>query len=497
MLGYSEFSMNIKTVVSVATFGLAAGCILSACNEDEFVTAEVPTISSADDLGDCGKKNRGQIVVIEDDNVAYECVDGDWVKLDDDEEISSSSVLTFPSSSSKKEESSSSIATNSSSSRDDSEAESSSRDDSEEDAGSSSSEEPAESSSSETRLACGDETYDPATEDCINDIPVNSDYVRLCGPEEIKYNTLTSLCARDGEVYSRDAGYNLCIYENESGDAYLPSKSFCNGLDAIPLCNGSEFNVATQECLNNKVVDSENVATCGLQGVKYDKTAQFCSSNSLYDLCDGKTYTPQNGKCENGTYYYSNSSGTYIQDLRDKQTYKFVTIGTQTWLAENIKYDTPIGTKWDTNPAENGYLYSFHAIVDSETMTENEYKAEAEQFKGICPSGWHLPIRAEWNKLKEYLEGRYGAAYKNVIVSNDALGFLATPTGRINVTSTGKQNYFDTQRAVYHVHSLTTETVAYSAIYIYYNSSDSDYYYTNLSQNETNGVAVRCVKNSN
>ena len=99
-------------------------------------------------------------------------------------------------------------------------------------------------------------------------------------------------------------------------------------------------------------------------------------------------------------------------------SYKTVKIGTQTWMAENLKVSkfndgTTIPNITDNNQWENntigawcyynndaannakyGKLYNWFAI--SPTTNGN---------KNVCPTGWHLPSDAEWTVLTDYLGG--------------------------------------------------------------------------------------------
>lgn len=119
-------------------------------------------------------------------------------------------------------------------------------------------------------------------------------------------------------------------------------------------------------------------------------------------------------------------TGTFT-DSRDGKTYKTVTIGTQTWMAENLAYKAKSGCYaygWDSdnkkaNAAKYGYLY--------------EWKAA----KKACPPGWHLPTKDEWEILIGYLGGEKvaGLEMKSRVgwgendKGTDRYGFSALPGG--------------------------------------------------------------------
>jgi uncharacterized protein (TIGR02145 family) len=127
-------------------------------------------------------------------------------------------------------------------------------------------------------------------------------------------------------------------------------------------------------------------------------------------------------------------------DARDGQTYKMVTIGEQTWMAENLKAtvyndsseillandknswaETNEGAYCsynfdETNAKEYGYLYNGYAVISQK----------------LCPSGWHVPTRGDWIGLDNYLGYQDSKKLKHETWNGtNESGFSALPGGAI------------------------------------------------------------------
>jgi uncharacterized protein (TIGR02145 family) len=133
----------------------------------------------------------------------------------------------------------------------------------------------------------------------------------------------------------------------------------------------------------------------------------------------------------------------------DGNVYDAVTIGTQTWMIQDLKTSKyrngdsisaglsdddwesatsgacAIYNNDDANNNTYGKLYNWYAVTDS---------------RHLCPDGWHVPADAEWTTLISYLGGESVAGGKlkeagtthwnNPNSATNESGFAALPAGQ-------------------------------------------------------------------
>ena len=207
-----------------------------------------------------------------------------------------------------------------------------------------------------------------------------------------------------------------------------------------------------------------------------------------------------------------------LTDTRDGKTYKTVRIGTQTWMAKNLNYETDESYCYKDDPAncrEYGRLYTWAAAMDSAAVFSEGGKGcgygrrctPTNPVRGVCPDGWHLPSVAEWNTLEEFVAGSFlsgktdsvGYALKSRFGwkenynrkpgnGSDSFGFRALPAGgRFGDGS------FDSVREGAGFWSATETGANYAYYrYLYYDFTD-----LNTDDNVKDwALSVRCVKDS-
>ena len=234
---------------------------------------------------------------------------------------------------------------------------------------------------------------------------------------------------------------------------------------------------------------------------------------------------PITGLTPNSTYYLRayaiNSVGvgygdelilkTYtgtVSDIDGNQYYT-VTIGSQLWMAQNLKttkYQNGalIGTttpaqfnitdesnpeyQWAPGADENnvptyGRLYTWYAITDS---------------RNVCPLGWHIPTAAEWDITTNYLGGANVAGSKmreagllhyadnNSDATNES-GFTALPSGYRN-----QEGYFGGMYGNAGFWTLTQFSSSEAISRHLDSGSSSIGVYSHFTKNF--GFSVRCVK---
>lgn len=214
--------------------------------------------------------------------------------------------------------------------------------------------------------------------------------------------------------------------------------------------------------------DDSDFSTRPSDGSSSSRAKSSSSTKSSDSVVGCKTETEDN--CE-----YSE-----LADDRDGQIYKTVKIGGQWWMAQNLNYETDSSFCYKDSVEfceKYGRLYTWDAVVD------------------VCPDGWHLPSKAEWETLITAVGGQATAGKMLKSTSggkgSDAFGFSALPAGyRVKgggYLYAGAHTFFRSST----VSSTEINNGPYSA-FLDFNAD----YAAGMSSDDYNnyGFSVRCLK---
>ena len=307
-----------------------------------------------------------------------------------------------------------------------------------------------------------------------------------------------------------DVGYSVrCVKDNLNTQPIVVTGPVNNISLTTAKCigfvtsAGGNFVTARGVCWST----SENPTIANLKSM--DGTGLGAYISNITDLTPNTTYYVRAYATNSlgTTYGEQKSLTTYntLTDSRDGNVYKTVTIGEQTWMAENLAYlPSVVGPGTESYTTPYFYVYDYEGSNVSAAKATDNYNTYGVLYNWhaaltACPEGWHLPSDAEWTTLAEYLGGRSIAGGKlketgfshwkepNTGANNDS-GFTALPGGERN-------SYSDTFRYIRLTSTwwTSTESGTHHAKYRYlgFSSSYVDYF---MSMEKDYGFSVRCVK---
>ena len=188
-----------------------------------------------------------------------------------------------------------------------------------------------------------------------------------------------------------------------------------------------------------------------------------------------------------------------ITDARDGQTYRTVTIGSQTWMAQNLNYKVANSYCYkdmESYCAKYGRLYTWAAAMDSAGKWNSNGKdcgfglvcSSADTVRGVCPDGWHLPTSAEFYTLENAVGVCPGWA-----LQEGAYSFSALLAGkRINYDGKNKYEYdFEYKNALFW---SSSEVNTDQALYLRLSSSRNTLDIVYAHSKKGDAMSVRCVQ---
>ena len=311
----------------------------------------------------------------------------------------------------------------------------------------------------------------------------------------------------------------VCSDNQDGSTAYVKDEKtayVCVDGDWVPEEENSSSSIASSSSSPRNDSLSSSVITSSSSEAPQSSSSETMQSSSSADVNSSSSENELSSSSEMGIIY-----GT-MTDSRDGNTYKTVKIGEQVWMAENLNYADSVKTpslkenSWcygnvAANCEKYGRLYTWAAAIDSVKLANDVmnpldcgYGKTCDfsgTVQGICPSGWHLPSRDEWNTLITAVGGdsKAGTALKstsgwtslNGVSGNgtDAFGFSALPAGYRD-----RHGHYYSERSYAEFWTSTEDAEDGS-----YNAYDMSifvetYASLNVSSSKPYGYSVRCLK---
>ena len=291
----------------------------------------------------------------------------------------------------------------------------------------------------------------------------------------------TVVSTYDDLTVCTDKREGATAYVEDEDSAYVCKKGLWAVDDSLtkairPDLEEKSSSSAKAKSSSNETSDSSSKAksSSSKDGKSNSSSSSVVTIVSVASPC--KTETEDN--CEYGS----------LTDDRDGQTYKTVKIGEQWWMAENLNYETK--------------TTSDYCLYDSAEYCEKYGRLYTWWGTAmvVCPEGWHLPSRDEWNTLLTAAGGEriagimlkstegwnYSGYYVTSGNGSDSYFFSALPAGYRNYDGD-----FDDEGDDANFWS-STEYGSYDAyvMSLYYNSDRAllSYYGKDF------GFSVRCLR---
>ena len=356
-------------------------------------------------------------------------------------------------------------------------------------------------------VACGDDNSTKASDKIVVDSVEDLSNCVATKVGNLEYvDTVAYVCIELGDkikwvqvagVEDNSEDFRACTGKKDGLYSFSPKEN------TLYVCNDEEWVPVKQLDDNDSMEESssssaKSSSSSSAKSSSSEKSSSSTKSSSSGAKSSSSSVTPKSSDSEtsvsssseaksssssDGSVY--DSINNTLKDLRDGQTYKTVTIGSQTWMAENLN-NNPSGSYFDHDefdpPPKYGRVYAWATA------------------KKVCPSGWHLPTRVEFDTLFTAVGGQStaGKALKSTSGWNDggngadAFGFSALPAG---------YNYYDGQYdaegdAAYFWTSTEVSDEAYFVNLNYDNDSayliqtDGKHYH------ESDKYSVRCLKDA-
>ena len=362
-------------------------------------------------------------------------------------------------------------------------------------------------------VSCGDDSssvssYEQTSEmssSSVNDDSSSS--IGSSGSSAKNDKSSSSVKVKDSSSSRKIESSSSSAKTKESSSSKIPDESSSsveiNSSSSSIKTESSSSSAKTKESSSSKIPDESSSSVEINSSSSSIKTESSSSSEIVVEsssdvIVEESSSSVQSSSSMNSIYDAVNNT---LTDLRDNRVYKTVTIGEQIWMAENLNYmpEDTAGTIYSGGTVCGGDETEYEG--DSKRCDEFGrlylrkvalYKAKASDRRGICPDGWVIPKKGDWENLVEFLGENAAVKMRknNANWLNEATntsGFSALKTCLFSASL----NRYKACAAFYYYWSSNTTMAYFFRIYDYDELSNSINYANGTSELM---YSVRCIK---
>ena len=246
----------------------------------------------------------------------------------------------------------------------------------------------------------------------------------------------------------------------------------------------------------------------------------------IFAGCDNGAETPVDVKVPEETVLTrADIKEDVVKDGRDGESYRTVKIGEQWWMAENLRYAADSSLCYNDEEyfcKAYGRLYPWVVAMNLDTIYRRSgaiYDDVVDSLhQGVCPEGWHVPTKTEWETMIEFVKAHNGvegdgtslrspemwAEYgegTSKVTHSDRFGFSALPAGMHTDPTAGYNANIYTEFTGHAYFWTATEVNSYrndvtKAYHVWFCGQWNDNAVRLYdSKSKRDAMSIRCVKN--
>lgn len=241
--------------------------------------------------------------------------------------------------------------------------------------------------------------------------------------------------------------------------------------------------------------------------ITFAQLTAIAQNDTMYVMKNGVVVSKYSVKTQIDSVVFYNPVNNTVKDV-DGNIYNTITIGTQTWMRENLRtthYNdgtaiqvVPDNATWKSNFNNNTTL-PMMCYYGNNTADVNIYGALYNWYvvntNKLCPAGWHVPTDVDWTTLTEYVGGetvagnklKASSGWNNNGNGTDEFNFSAYPSGFRN-DGNGSYYFRGNYAGWWSATEYDSENAWDRGMSLSYNNIDKTYSYKSF------GEAVRCLK---